>query len=67
MLKYANFYFDSNNANSWIFNEINGEHCVISGPFSVIDEHFGTVLPNSFDAIGLMLMIRIIHQHQVYS
>lgn len=40
--------------------------CVISGPFSVIDEHFGTILPNSFDAIGLMLMIRIIHQHQVY-
>lgn len=23
------------------------------------------VLPNCYDAIGLMLMIRIIHQHQV--
>lgn len=38
---------------------------IFSGPFSVIDEHFGTVLPNSYDAIGLMLMIRIIHQHQL--
>ncbi|KAG6521885.1 hypothetical protein ZIOFF_019018 [Zingiber officinale] len=34
-------------------------------PFQVIDEHFNTVLPNYYDAIGLMLMIRIIHQHQL--
>lgn len=39
--------------------------CNFSGPFAVMDEHFGTVLPNSFDAIGIMLMIRITHQHQV--
>ncbi|XP_016504959.1 vacuolar protein sorting-associated protein 52 A [Nicotiana tabacum] len=38
---------------------------IFAGPFSVIDEHFGTILPNSFDAIGLLLMIRIIHQHQL--
>lgn len=38
---------------------------IFAGPFSVIDEHFNSVLPNSFDAIGLMLMIRIIHQHQL--
>ncbi|KAL6997171.1 Vacuolar protein sorting-associated protein 52 [Sarracenia purpurea var. burkii] len=42
-----------------IFNEI------FAGPFGVIDEHFNSILPNSFDAIGLMLMIRIIHQHQL--
>ncbi|XP_021912590.1 vacuolar protein sorting-associated protein 52 A [Carica papaya] len=42
-----------------IFNEI------FSGPFSVIDEHFNSILPNCYDAIGLMLMIRIIHQHQL--
>ncbi|KAE9452330.1 hypothetical protein C3L33_15767, partial [Rhododendron williamsianum] len=36
-----------------------------ASPFAVIDEHFNTILPNCFDAIGLMLMIRIIHQHQV--
>ncbi|MCD9646224.1 Vacuolar protein sorting-associated protein 52 [Datura stramonium] len=39
---------------------------IFTAPFSVIDEHFGTILPNSFDAIGILLMIRIIHQHQVY-
>lgn len=38
---------------------------IFAGPFSVIDEHFSSVLPNSYDAIGLMLMIRIIHQHQL--
>nr|GEX15181.1 vacuolar protein sorting-associated protein 52 A [Tanacetum cinerariifolium] len=42
-----------------VFNEI------FSGPFAVMDEHFGTVLPNSFDAIGILLMIRITHQHQL--
>lgn len=35
------------------------------GPFAVIDEHFNTILSNSFDAIGLMLMIRLTHQHQL--
>ncbi|XP_024023489.1 vacuolar protein sorting-associated protein 52 A [Morus notabilis] len=38
---------------------------IFSGPFSVIDEHFNSILPNCYDAIGLMLMIRIIHQHQL--
>lgn len=32
---------------------------------AVIDEHFNTILSNSFDAIGLMLMIRLTHQHQL--
>ncbi|KAJ0087279.1 hypothetical protein Patl1_06930 [Pistacia atlantica] len=36
-----------------------------AGPFAVIDEHFNLILPNCYDAIGLMLMIRIIHQHQL--
>ena len=35
------------------------------GPIQVVDEHFNTVLLNCYDAIGIMLMIRIIHQHQV--
>ncbi|KAG5564773.1 hypothetical protein RHGRI_000845 [Rhododendron griersonianum] len=35
------------------------------GPFAVVDEHFNSIIPYSFDAIGLMLMIRIIHQHQL--
>ncbi|KAJ7978186.1 Vacuolar protein sorting-associated protein 52 A [Quillaja saponaria] len=38
---------------------------IFSGPFAVIDEHFSSILPNCYDAIGLMLMIRIIHQHQL--
>jgi len=38
---------------------------ILSGPFAVIDEHFNSILPNCYDAIGLMLMIRIIHQHQL--
>ncbi|BBG96115.1 Vps52 / Sac2 family [Prunus dulcis] len=38
---------------------------IFAGPFSVIDEHFNSILPNCYDAIGVMLMIRIIHQHQV--
>ncbi|XP_058201456.1 vacuolar protein sorting-associated protein 52 A isoform X3 [Rhododendron vialii] len=38
---------------------------IFAGPFAVIDEHFNTILPNCFDAIGLMLMIRIIHLHQL--
>ncbi|PIA44168.1 hypothetical protein AQUCO_01700052v1 [Aquilegia coerulea] len=38
---------------------------IFAGPFSVIDEHFSSILPNCFDAIGLMLMIRIVHQHQL--
>ncbi|KAJ0086251.1 hypothetical protein Patl1_06942 [Pistacia atlantica] len=36
-----------------------------AGPFAVIDEHFNLILPNCYDAIGLMLMIHIIHQHQL--
>lgn len=36
-----------------------------SGPIQVVDEHFSVVLLNCYDAIGIMLMIRIIHQHQV--
>ncbi|GAB2298374.1 Vacuolar protein sorting-associated protein 52 [Dionaea muscipula] len=42
-----------------IFNEI------FAGPFAAIDEHFNTILSNSYDAIGLMLMILIIHHHQL--
>ncbi|CAK7340320.1 unnamed protein product [Dovyalis caffra] len=38
---------------------------IFSGPFAVVDEHFNSILPNCYDAIGLMLMIRIIHQHQL--
>ncbi|KAL3830370.1 hypothetical protein ACJIZ3_019172 [Penstemon smallii] len=38
---------------------------IFAGPFAVIDEHLNTILPNCFDAIGLMLMIRIIYQHQL--
>nr|XP_010940364.1 vacuolar protein sorting-associated protein 52 A isoform X1 [Elaeis guineensis] len=38
---------------------------IFAGPFAVIDEHFNAILPNCYDAIGLMLMIRIIHQHQL--
>ncbi|XP_063937552.1 vacuolar protein sorting-associated protein 52 A isoform X1 [Daucus carota subsp. sativus] len=38
---------------------------IFAGPLLVIDEHFNTVLSNCFDAIGLMLMICIIHRHQV--
>ncbi|XVF63322.1 hypothetical protein PTKIN_Ptkin09bG0078600 [Pterospermum kingtungense] len=38
---------------------------IFAGPFAVIDEHLNSILPNCYDAIGLMLMIRIIHQHQL--
>ncbi|KAG6656240.1 hypothetical protein I3843_04G008200 [Carya illinoinensis] len=38
---------------------------IFAGPFAVIDEHFNSILQNCYDAIGLMLMIRIIHQHQL--
>ncbi|XP_021837606.1 vacuolar protein sorting-associated protein 52 A isoform X1 [Spinacia oleracea] len=38
---------------------------IFAGPFAVIDEHFNAILSNSFDAIGLMLMIRLTHQHQL--
>ncbi|XP_022938844.1 vacuolar protein sorting-associated protein 52 A isoform X1 [Cucurbita pepo subsp. pepo] len=38
---------------------------IFAGPFAVIDEYFNSILPNSYDAIGLMLMILIIHQHQL--
>lgn len=38
---------------------------IFAGPFGVIDGHLNTVLPSNFDAIGLMLMIRLTHQHQL--
>ncbi|EPS67411.1 hypothetical protein M569_07361, partial [Genlisea aurea] len=38
---------------------------IFAGPFAVIDEHLNSVLPSFFDAIGLMLMIRIVYQHQL--
>ncbi|KAL5560816.1 hypothetical protein UlMin_037027 [Ulmus minor] len=38
---------------------------IFAGPFAVIDEHFESILPNCYDAIGIMLMIRIVHQHQL--
>ncbi|KAG6715717.1 hypothetical protein I3842_04G008700 [Carya illinoinensis] len=38
---------------------------IFAGPFAVIDEHFNSILQNCYDAIGSMLMIRIIHQHQL--
>lgn len=47
------------------FGEQSVFYDIFSGPFAVIDEHFNTILPNSYDAIGLMLMIRIVHQHQL--
>ena len=31
----------------------------------MLDEHLQAVLPTCHDAIGLMLMIRMTHQHQV--
>jgi hypothetical protein len=37
-----------------------------SGPIQVVDEYFNAVLLNCYDAIGIMLMIRIMHQHQVF-
>nr|CAD1839513.1 unnamed protein product [Ananas comosus var. bracteatus] len=47
------------------FGEESIFHEIFTGPFLVIDDHFNTVLSNSYDAIGLMIMIRIIHQHQL--
>ncbi|VFQ77342.1 unnamed protein product [Cuscuta campestris] len=47
------------------FGEQSVFYDIFSGPFAVIDEHFNSILPNSYDAIGLMLMIRIVHQHQL--
>lgn len=38
---------------------------VIAGSFSVIEEHTNLVLPNCFDAIGLLLMIRLTNEHKV--
>ncbi|KAL2232864.1 UNVERIFIED_CONTAM: Vacuolar protein sorting-associated protein 52 A [Sesamum indicum] len=57
-------------ASEYLFcNEFFGEQSmfydIFAGPFSVVDEHLNTILPNCFDAIGLMLMIRIIYQHQL--
>lgn len=38
---------------------------IFAGVFAVIDESFEKVLPTCYDAIGLLLMIRITNQHQV--
>ncbi|KAI4989837.1 vacuolar protein sorting-associated protein 52 A [Hordeum vulgare subsp. vulgare] len=38
---------------------------IFAGPIQVVDEYFNAVLLNCYDAIGIMLMIRIIHQHQL--
>ncbi|CAM0873596.1 unnamed protein product [Alopecurus aequalis] len=38
---------------------------IFAGPIQVVDEYFNAVLLNCYDAIGIMLMIRIMHQHQV--
>ncbi|VAI18799.1 unnamed protein product [Triticum turgidum subsp. durum] len=38
---------------------------IFAGPIQVVDEYFDAVLLNCYDAIGIMLMIRIIHQHQL--
>ncbi|KAG2540069.1 hypothetical protein PVAP13_9NG530700 [Panicum virgatum] len=47
------------------FGEESIFHDIFAGPIQVIDEHFNAVLLNCYDAIGIMLMIRIIHQHQL--
>ncbi|KAL3641855.1 Vacuolar protein sorting-associated protein 52 [Castilleja foliolosa] len=47
------------------FGEQSMFYDIFAGPFAVIDEHLNTILPNCFDAIGVMLMIRIIYQHQL--
>ncbi|XP_073052689.1 vacuolar protein sorting-associated protein 52 A-like [Primulina eburnea] len=47
------------------FGEESMFYDIFAGPFSVIDEHLNATLSNCFDAIGLMLMIRIIYQHQL--
>ncbi|XP_057769636.1 LOW QUALITY PROTEIN: vacuolar protein sorting-associated protein 52 B-like [Salvia miltiorrhiza] len=47
------------------FGEESMFYDIFAGTFLVIDEHMNTILPNCFDAIGLMLMIRIIYQHQL--
>ncbi|XP_061366393.1 vacuolar protein sorting-associated protein 52 A-like [Gastrolobium bilobum] len=47
------------------FGEASMFYELFSGPFGVIDEHFNSILPNCYDAISLMLMILIIHQHQI--
>lgn len=38
---------------------------IFAGPFAVIDEHLQAVLPTCYDAIGLMMMIRMTYQHQL--
>ncbi|MCO5563351.1 hypothetical protein L7F22_016992 [Adiantum nelumboides] len=47
------------------FGEDSIFHEIFAGPFGVIDEHLNSVLPNHYDAIGLMLMIRLTHQNQL--
>jgi hypothetical protein len=57
-------------------SELLGLHCfrarvltvsvsAFSGSFAVIEEHTNAVLPNCFDAIGLLLMIRLTNEHKV--
>ncbi|GAQ91388.1 vacuolar protein sorting-associated protein [Klebsormidium nitens] len=38
---------------------------IFAGVFAVIDESFEKVLPVCYDAVGLLLMIRITNQHQL--
>ncbi|XP_047090774.1 vacuolar protein sorting-associated protein 52 A-like [Lolium rigidum] len=38
---------------------------IFAGPIQVVDEYFNAILLNCYDAIGIMLMIRIMHQHQL--
>ncbi|CAD6211542.1 unnamed protein product [Miscanthus lutarioriparius] len=47
------------------FGEESIFHDIFAGPIQVVDEHFNAVLLNCYDAIGIMLMIRIIYQHQL--
>ncbi|CAN6324903.1 unnamed protein product [Urochloa humidicola] len=47
------------------FGEESIFHDIFAGPIQVVDEYFNAVLLNCYDAIGIMLMIRIIHQHQL--
>lgn len=53
------FFSDAFFCDDAVFNQI------FAGPFAVIGEHLQQVLPNCCDAIGLMLMIRSTHQHQL--
>lgn len=49
------------------FNNLKGSPLcfLVSDSFAVIDEYFNFILPKFYDAIDLMLIILMIHQHQV--